>query len=345
MSQKDIDDALSIYKAVYGECDEKKFMIKHTRNPYEIKRTLLIRYEENIPVGVNAFMGMVLIESGREHLIAQSNDTAVLHSQRGKGLFTSIIIEFESDDNETEYCIGLPNEQSYPGFMKMGWEKVSDLVHYVRICKPGRLALGNSGVSKVIDVPFRMIDKARKRITLYRVKQKVNNRSTEKEYRVERNDSVVFTQQEYDLINADIDVGTKREEKIYNWKLSDKECIQYKLYDKQNLAGFFIIKKEKRMRGISAVVYDWMIIGRAQRFQKMKTLIDNIEKEYDLIEFRTVNRSNRDDTGLLKLVGGIDICKKPFTYRGSPLIVSGRYKGDYICRFAFRYIDADTVMN
>ena len=101
----------------------ERFYNKHMTNPFLLESPISFFSQDNSIVGMNAFMGMYFKYNNTVIRVAQSCDTAVSSTQRGKGLFTTIVTGFEQCDSGVEWIFGIPNNNSSHGFLKMGFVK------------------------------------------------------------------------------------------------------------------------------------------------------------------------------------------------------------------------------
>lgn len=312
MIEKEISDSYSIMKKVFGDNVQlDAYIHKHYENPYRISKPVHVFYDGEEAAGMNAFLGMKLIDNGKVHYIAQSNDTATLQDFRGRGIFTRLVTNFEENDNETEFVIGLPNNNSVHGFLKMGFNIVADLHHMV-LPKP-IIQLGGLLNSKRQSVSYEIYNR------------------------------ICFTTDDYKQINSGKNCQIIRNNDYYEWRLWKKDfrIIVAREKDKR-LAGYLIYHNEKR-KGINVTIIDDWYINEGQPAKTFKNLLRHVKEGGLLFVVPVVNCSSMDYS-ILKSIGFINACKPPLkVFRGSPLIVSPRGKDeDYIRGIRFKAIDMDT---
>jgi hypothetical protein len=145
-------DARDVMYQVYGHAvDLDIYNNEHYGNPYRLDKPFSIAYLDGEPAAVSAFIGMRMVLDGREMNVSQAVDGAVIEKARGKGLFSKVYREYEERDEECEFIIGLPNENSYPRLLHYGFTKVVWLVHYMYITAPFGFVLGENALAKALD--------------------------------------------------------------------------------------------------------------------------------------------------------------------------------------------------
>lgn len=124
------DDSCVVFNKAFNTSIKKdSWKYKHLVNPHNLQPLMFGAYDNEKLVGVNCFMPMTFQFNNEKYKIAQSCDSAVDPDYRNKGVFTNIIMYAEQQLAELGYdaLIGFPNDNSYPGFKKMGWEKVGNI--------------------------------------------------------------------------------------------------------------------------------------------------------------------------------------------------------------------------
>ncbi len=129
---KDIPEIVEVLKASLGEQDlplsKDIWNFKHVDNPFG--RSLVLVAEENgIIAGVRAFMYWKWQYLNKFYSTFRAVDTATHPDFQGKGIFKKLTLEaielakLQGD----QFIFNTPNEQSRPGYLKMGWETVDKL--------------------------------------------------------------------------------------------------------------------------------------------------------------------------------------------------------------------------
>lgn len=87
-------------------------------------------------VGTRGFMPFFFRDSSEQELLAfQSADTSVLEDYRGRGLFKELNQEalMIARDHGGSFVFNFPNDNSLPGYLKMGWHQDTALIRMVRL--------------------------------------------------------------------------------------------------------------------------------------------------------------------------------------------------------------------
>lgn len=327
------EEAYRIFNNVFNiGMPQDVFEHKHFDNPNSIKEPIRIYREDGKAAGINAFMGIYLLESGNRHFLTQSNDTAVISEFRGKHIFTKIITQQEKEDKESEFIFGIPNANSYPGFLKMGWIQKGEFTHFVKMLRPMHLLLGDHCVSRYIDKIYGFFAGYRK----YLLKENET---------IERQKNVHFTGEELDLINKGFSSGFERSNEYFHWKLGKKRekmnCII--LREGIHLKGYILYHTRKRGKGIAAVIDDFFTDEGND--ETLKKLLADLSKNVDMLDNPLVNPRS-EDAKLLSKAGLMDFSKLKKTYKKQVLLVSPRGKNaDYMEKCQMRFIDTDIFLN
>lgn len=99
---------------------------KHENNPFGQSKVVVAR-KHNRMVGIRPLMASLVKYKGRYVNAVQFVDSAVVGSERGKGVFRMLCMKALSEINDT-LVFNTPNQMSYPAYMKMGWTDVGGLV-------------------------------------------------------------------------------------------------------------------------------------------------------------------------------------------------------------------------
>lgn len=104
---------------------ESTWNFKHVDNPFGVSHVLLA-YEDGILVGVRAFMKWQWQLGNDVWTAYRAVDTATHPDYQGKGIFKKLTLK-AIDDIQKEgdtFVFNTPNENSRPGYLKMGWQIV-----------------------------------------------------------------------------------------------------------------------------------------------------------------------------------------------------------------------------
>ena len=123
----DVSELVEVLKSSLGEADlplsEEIWNYKHVQNPFGKSIALLALEEEKI-IGVRAFMRWEWKLEGKTFLVYRAVDTATHPEHRGKGIFKKLTLRAVemATKNGDDFIFNTPNDQSRPGYLKMGWQ-------------------------------------------------------------------------------------------------------------------------------------------------------------------------------------------------------------------------------
>lgn len=329
-----LNEAYNIFRVVFGEeMSKEQFERKHFGNPQKLDNPIRFYYEDNQAAGINAFMGSVIIVDGEKHWVAQSNDTAVLPEFRGRHIFTKIITAEEESHNE-EFIFGIPNGNSHPGFLKMGWTQKCEFTHYIRIVNPIGVLIGSNAVSEAL----------RRFCASFVGMKRLSDRE-----RIEKSLVPDFSDAEIKAINNSVSCAIERTNEYFQWKLSNRldHPTFMKLYDEDRLLGYILYHVKRRGRGKSVVIDDFgvMVDEKDDKIVVMKKMLHQLAKESDMIDNPLVN-SDSMDANLMRQSGMCDFRRIKRNYQCQPLLVSNAGKdAAYMQGFQMRYVDFDVFLN
>lgn len=99
------------------------FKWKHLENPFG-KSYGLVAWSGNTIVGLRVFMFWEFIRNGKILRSIRPVDTVVDSNYRGRGLFKKLTLQgLENCKGQYDFIFNTPNNNSLPGYLKMGWEK------------------------------------------------------------------------------------------------------------------------------------------------------------------------------------------------------------------------------
>lgn len=131
-SSNDIPLIVKTLKLSLGEQDlplsEAIWNFKHVDNPFG-KSLVYVAEEDGVIVGVRAFMRWEWKLGDKSYSAFRAVDTATHPDHQGKGIFKKLTLKavetaVERGDN---FIFNTPNDQSRPGYLKMGWKAVDKL--------------------------------------------------------------------------------------------------------------------------------------------------------------------------------------------------------------------------
>ena len=115
------------------------FAWKHERNPFGPSLAWVVERGGRV-VAVRLFMRWEFRRGGATLRAVRAVDTATHPDHQGRGLFTALTqhaVEACRTDG-VAFVFNTPNEQSRPGYLKLGWREVGRLRTAVRPGRPGR---------------------------------------------------------------------------------------------------------------------------------------------------------------------------------------------------------------
>lgn len=132
---------LELCRATLGWGDDPRFAQlfawKHDDNAFG-RSYVWVATDGDRVIGLRAFMRWEFVRAGRVLRAVRAVDTATHPDHQGKGLFTAMTMhgldEVRADG--VDFVFNTPNEQSRPGYLKMGWETVGRLPAAIRVRSP-----------------------------------------------------------------------------------------------------------------------------------------------------------------------------------------------------------------
>lgn len=128
----DVDAIITLLQASLGESLLKKsakiWNFKHLDNPFG-ESTVLLAEENSDLIGVRAFMQWRWQIKNRVWTSYRAVDTATHPHHQGKGVFKKLTLQALDEIHEKGDCFvfNTPNNQSRPGYLKMGWSEVGKI--------------------------------------------------------------------------------------------------------------------------------------------------------------------------------------------------------------------------
>lgn len=123
---RDIPDVVNLIKAgLDASYNEEFFIWKHLENPFGKSYGLLALDGKKI-VGLRMFMFWEFFNSGNNKVLKAIRpvDTVVDPEYRGNGLFKKMTMKgLEGCSRSFDLIFNTPNENSLPGYVKMGWKQ------------------------------------------------------------------------------------------------------------------------------------------------------------------------------------------------------------------------------
>lgn len=132
-------EQMDLYNKVFEEKAILKYWnLKHFQNPQAGRPSSIFGCIDTATgkiVGINGFLQMKYQYEDWVFDVFESCDTAIDPNYRHQGIFTGIQLKAAETFKEWGFdaVVGYPNNNSYPGFMKMGWK---DLTHTNKLFLP-----------------------------------------------------------------------------------------------------------------------------------------------------------------------------------------------------------------
>jgi GNAT superfamily N-acetyltransferase len=130
--KEDILSIIPLLQASLGESLLKKsseiWKFKHIENPFGVS-TVLVAEEDSVLIGVRAFMQWRWQLGNQVWNAFRAVDTATHPKHQGKGIFKKLTLQALDlvQQNGDCFVFNTPNNQSRPGYLKMGWQEVGKI--------------------------------------------------------------------------------------------------------------------------------------------------------------------------------------------------------------------------
>lgn len=113
---------------------------KHVQNPFG-PSPVLLAFDGDRLVGLRAFMRWEWRAGGMDFKAVRAVDTATHPEYQGRGIFKTLTLALRDEmaAEGVHFVYNTPNEQSRPGYVKMGWSTVGRPTLWARPVRPLRL--------------------------------------------------------------------------------------------------------------------------------------------------------------------------------------------------------------
>lgn len=341
--QKFSNSCCDICNTVFSnDISHEAFWHKHYGNPNRLAAPLFVEKIENDIIGMNGFMAAKFICASKELYAAQSCDSAVLPQYRGKGVFSSIIKRAQNQlKNEgIDFLFGFPNQNSYPGFIKLDWKHNVDFCRYF-LPTDWYLLLRK----KIGKQCARIINTLFNKITISRI-----NRLASKPFScdIEIYERCPFTEEDCMVINQCGAVMVKRSIDYYVWKLDKNPTKEFKYVVARyegRLCGFIVYN----VINDEVNIIDWFCVDNTNELVVMAKLIKCIINIGAKINIPLINIKSREAL-FLKSLGFWNSSNIILRRQMSPLVINVLNK-KYASKlhrpanWALRFIDTDTMIS
>lgn len=326
--------ATELFSKTFEPMDEEQFYYKHFENPERLEKPVRYFMNNGRICAMNAFDQVTVLAGQQEIKAIQSSDSAVDAECRGQGLFykiqTETLQEYAKEGGALAF--GIPNEKSFPIFMKMGWMDIGTLAGY-------RKMVNLFGCMKSL---------------LGRTEKPQFCEKTEYSHKgytviVGKNRDII-NERDIQTINEDIVVGVKRSLAYYKWKVFEHTDIEYgivKVIKEDVLQALFIVTRKKGSHFVFADVSEWYIASGAGEKQ-WKIMAEILQKNLkNWCDFSTINFVN-PKSGEDKIVNCLGYKQKgEQEYRLIVNVLEKDMKREVedIKYWKLRGIDPDTMLN
>lgn len=144
-TQEDKPAIIDLLKKSLGDStipkSERLWNWKHEQNPFGSSYVLLAE-ENNTLIGLRAFMKWEWQWKNNTYKAIRAVDTATHPDHQGKGIFKKLTLQQLElcKQQGVHFVFNTPNEQSRPGYLKMGWVEQGKMPLKVKLLRPFSLA-------------------------------------------------------------------------------------------------------------------------------------------------------------------------------------------------------------
>lgn len=252
-TENDVPGIVRVLKTSLGEEDlpfsEKIWNYKHRENPFG-KSLVLIAEEGEEIIGIRAFMRWEWNQDGKVFKAFRAVDTATHPAHQGKGVFkklTMSAIEL-ANSNGYHFVFNTPNDQSRPGYLKMGWEIVNKVNVAIKPIFSGYVNRGADGLSYHHDL--QLSDEEIEAIC-----ENWNGRLT-----------------------AEEKLFTPKSKTYLRWRYETNPLQEYEIVAKGNIYVAAYVKKRGRIKEfrVSECLYD----GSKEERKKISKILGRLSKDF-----------------------------------------------------------------
>lgn len=152
----DIPGIVELLKISLGESLMPKSIAywswKHIENPFG-SSPVMVATEGQQLIGVRAFMNWRWENEGKVLSAIRAVDTATHPDYQGKGIFKGLTLKLLERCREqgVDFVFNTPNQQSKPGYLKMGWVEAGKMPVTMSIKRPLALMKNKLNTSALVD--------------------------------------------------------------------------------------------------------------------------------------------------------------------------------------------------
>lgn len=327
-----ISDAFSVFTAVTAsDMSYAQFRYKHLENPESDGfDAALVRYDGDRPCATNSFLQSTLLYNGTPLPVLQSCDSAVLPSHRGRGLFSDLIRSAQTRcaEGSPQLIFGLPNGNSYPGLIKLGFTDAGTLEERYAILHPLHL-----GTRKLLhrQKPYAAFEETRFFDSSHHLWQSFR--------------CCPFSDAELARLNSRPGVYFSRTRAMFEWKLDRNpasEFLYWKVTKDSALQAYFILKKSGPS---SCRLCDWAVLD-TDAVPLLRTLRRCCRSYCDLLTVPMVHPQT-EEAAWFSAAGfpvrkGVELPLVLFPTGAEDCVWHALSSGS---AWHLRYFDADTILN
>lgn len=148
-TERDVPLIVELLKKSLGEelmpKSKEYWQWKHVDNPFG-KSPVILAFENDTLVGVRAFMRWQWRSAGQIFESVRAVDTATHPEYQGRGIFKKLTLELLDycQREKWHFVFNTPNNNSKPGYLKMGWKEAGKLPISIPVVHPFSIALNMS---------------------------------------------------------------------------------------------------------------------------------------------------------------------------------------------------------
>lgn len=160
---RDRKQIIELLRASLGEStipkSEELWSWKHDQNPFGSSYVLVAEQDGEL-IGVRAFMKWQFHRRGKLFKVLRAVDTVTHPAHKGKGIFKKLTLQLVDRCKADGYhfIFNTPNEQSLPGYLKMGWMKQARIPLKLKLLHPCdimfRKLIGKDTSPRNVNAPY-----------------------------------------------------------------------------------------------------------------------------------------------------------------------------------------------
>lgn len=147
--ERDLASILELMRLSLGESSvlqrtDEMWNWKHEISPFDRSHVLLAENDEGKIIGLRAFLRWEFERAGETLRGVRAVDTSTHPDFRRMGLFKNLTLQAVDDvrDEGIDFVFNTPNDQSRPGYLKMGWQSVGLVEPVIKILNYPRFVVG-----------------------------------------------------------------------------------------------------------------------------------------------------------------------------------------------------------